>query len=65
MLKLVNRLLNEEEGQGMTEYALVLGVITIAIITIISTFSGNLQAAWTHRVNLSNELVKNTSPPTQ
>ncbi|MFL0267689.1 Flp family type IVb pilin [Candidatus Clostridium radicumherbarum] len=65
MLKLVNRLLSEEEGQGMTEYALVLGIISIAIIVAISSLNGNVETLWTHRSEISNALVKNTSPPSQ
>jgi Flp pilus assembly protein, pilin Flp len=63
MIKLANRLLSEEEGQGMTEYAMVLGIISIAIIVAISTLNGNIENLWTHRSEISNELVKNTSPP--
>nr|WP_088037028.1 Flp family type IVb pilin [Evansella clarkii] len=31
-------LVREEEGQGMAEYALVLGVIAIAVVAILGTF---------------------------
>ncbi|MFL0247773.1 Flp family type IVb pilin [Candidatus Clostridium stratigraminis] len=51
MLNMVKRLMVEEEGQGMTEYALVLGVIAIACIGLITTFSGQIQAAWTNITN--------------
>lgn len=35
MLKMVKNLVNDEKGQGMTEYGLILGVIAIgAIVTL-------------------------------
>jgi pilus assembly protein Flp/PilA len=46
MLNLVKRLIGEEEGQGMTEYALVLGVIAIGAIALISTFRTQVEALW-------------------
>ncbi|MBU9714005.1 Flp family type IVb pilin [Evansella tamaricis] len=38
MLEKFKGLLTEEEGQGMAEYALVLGVIAIAVVAILVTF---------------------------
>jgi pilus assembly protein Flp/PilA len=61
MLNLVKRLMVEEEGQGMTEYALVLGVIAIGCIVLITTFSQQLKDAWT---NITNELGGALSPTT-
>jgi pilus assembly protein Flp/PilA len=46
MLSLFKRLMAEEEGQGMTEYALVLGVIAIGAIALISTFRTQVEALW-------------------
>lgn len=51
MLNMVKRLMTEEEGQGMTEYALVLGVIAIGAITLITTFSGQVTTLWTNTTN--------------
>jgi pilus assembly protein Flp/PilA len=61
MLNLVNRLMAEEEGQGMTEYALVLGVIAIGCIALITTFSKQLEDAWT---KITGELGGALSPTT-
>jgi pilus assembly protein Flp/PilA len=33
-MEIMKRLVREEEGQGMVEYALVIGVISIALITV-------------------------------
>ena len=46
MLNLVKSLIVEEEGQGMTEYALVLGVIAIGAITLISAFRTQVGLLW-------------------
>jgi pilus assembly protein Flp/PilA len=48
MLNMVKRLMAEEEGQGMTEYALVLGVIAIGAIALITAFNGQVTALWTN-----------------
>lgn len=46
MKSLIKRLLVEEEGQGMTEYALVLGVIAIGAIALITAFRTQVTALW-------------------
>ena len=43
MLSLVKRLWLEEEGQAMTEYGLILGIIAVAVIGILIAMSGNLE----------------------
>jgi pilus assembly protein Flp/PilA len=47
MLSMVKRLISEEEGQGMTEYALVLGVIAVGAIVTITAFRTQVAALWT------------------
>jgi len=41
-----------ESGQTMAEYTLVLGVITLAIVVALSTFSGAAEAAIERAVSL-------------
>ena len=36
MTKLLRRLVSEEEGQGMVEYALIIGLVAIVLIVAIS-----------------------------
>lgn len=36
MKEMVKRLITEESGQGMTEYALILALVSIAAITMLS-----------------------------
>jgi pilus assembly protein Flp/PilA len=44
-------LIVEEEGQGMTEYGLALGVITIAVIGIIAVMRLNIVTLFNKRSN--------------
>ena len=36
MMKKMKALLTEEQGQGMTEYGLVLGVIAVAVVGVLA-----------------------------
>ncbi len=38
MTQWIKNFMNEEEGQGMAEYALVLGIIAIGVVAILVTF---------------------------
>ncbi|MDF2548023.1 MAG: pilin [Anaerosolibacter sp.] len=42
MLNKMKALFVEEQGQGMTEYGLVLGIIAIAVVTILVTMRGQI-----------------------
>jgi pilus assembly protein Flp/PilA len=44
-------LIDEEEGQGMTEYGLALGVITIAVVGIIAVMRSNIVTLFNKRSN--------------
>jgi pilus assembly protein Flp/PilA len=43
MLTKMKNLVIEEQGQGMTEYGLVLGVIAIAVVGILVTMRGEIE----------------------
>jgi pilus assembly protein Flp/PilA len=43
MMKKMKALLTEEQGQGMTEYGLVLGVIAVGVVTILITMRGQIE----------------------
>ena len=45
-MNLVKRLWTEESGQGMTEYALILGGISLIAIVAIGVFGTELKAFW-------------------
>jgi pilus assembly protein Flp/PilA len=44
MMKKMKALLTEEQGQGMTEYGLVLGVIAVAVVAILATMRDQITA---------------------
>lgn len=45
MEKLIS-LIKEDEGASMAEYALLLGLITVAIATVITAFGGRIVAVF-------------------
>ena len=42
MRRILRRLVTEEDGQTMIEYALLAGIIAVAAITILSTLRGSI-----------------------
>jgi pilus assembly protein Flp/PilA len=46
MKKLVVSLWNDESGQGLTEYALLLGLIALVVIALLIIFGERLQAIY-------------------
>ncbi|QHE51392.1 Flp family type IVb pilin [Pontibacillus sp. HMF3514] len=51
MVSLIESFLYEEDGQGMTEYSIVLGVISIAAFGIIILLTEELQQVYTRVVD--------------
>ncbi|QCJ41716.1 Flp family type IVb pilin [Bacillus sp. S3] len=47
MMNKMKALLTEEQGQGMTEYGLVLGVIAVGVVTILITMRTQITALFT------------------
>ncbi|WP_407701355.1 Flp family type IVb pilin [Virgibacillus senegalensis] len=47
----------EEEGQGMTEYGLILGLIAVGVITVLGLLGGNIKTLFT---NLKDALPSGT-----
>ncbi|MBS3969038.1 MAG: Flp family type IVb pilin [Clostridia bacterium] len=43
MLNLVKKFWKEEDGQGLTEYGLILGLIAVAVIGALGLLSGQIQ----------------------
>ena len=44
-INLVKSVRNREEGQTMAEYAVVLGVITLAVVGVFTALSGGISGA--------------------
>jgi pilus assembly protein Flp/PilA len=42
MMKKIKALFREEEGQGMTEYGLVLGIIAVAVVAALVLLRGQI-----------------------
>lgn len=47
MMKKMKALLTEEQGQGMTEYGLVLGVIAVGVVAVLITLRGQITSLFT------------------
>jgi pilus assembly protein Flp/PilA len=43
MKKFMTSFLQEEEGQGMAEYALVLGVIAVGVVALLAGFGSTIK----------------------
>ena len=43
---LLNRLIRDERGGEVIEYALVLGLVIVTAIAVITTFGGKVLARW-------------------
>jgi pilus assembly protein Flp/PilA len=50
MVNKIKGLLNEEAGQGMTEYALVLGVIAVGVVAVLFALKTNIMTLF-NKVN--------------
>ena len=51
MNKLVN-FIKDEEGASMAEYALLLGLITVAIATVVTAFGAKIATSITNATNV-------------
>ena len=46
-MELVKRFIKEEEGQGLVEYALIIGLISIVAIAALSAAGGSINSMFT------------------
>ncbi|MHB8171483.1 MAG: Flp family type IVb pilin [Thermincolia bacterium] len=51
MLNMLKRLWKDEEGQGMTEYGLILGLIAVVVIGLLTTMGTDIRAKFQEIVN--------------
>lgn len=50
MMNALKALVRGEEGQGLTEYGLVLGIIAVAVVGLIATFRNEIVAIYNEAV---------------
>jgi pilus assembly protein Flp/PilA len=60
VLKLLDRLFREEEGQGLVEYALIIALIAVACIVAIEPVREAIKTVFT---NIANGLNSTTTTP--
>ena len=60
MLALLKSLWSDESGQGLTEYALILALVAVAIIAIVIAFRNQIAAVFT---SATNTLQQAQAPP--
>lgn len=46
MVKLLNVLRSDESGQGLTEYALIIGLVSVALVLLLTAMSDELGAVF-------------------
>ncbi|NLL20607.1 MAG: Flp family type IVb pilin [Firmicutes bacterium] len=46
MLKMISRLVKDEEGQGLAEYALILVLIAVAVVGVLSALGGGISGVF-------------------
>lgn len=51
VISILSRILFDEQGQGMTEYALILALIAIAAITVLGLMGDQITARFQEVVN--------------
>jgi pilus assembly protein Flp/PilA len=50
-MKKLKELITDEQGQGMTEYGLVLGIIAVAVVGFLVTLRGEITAMFQDAVS--------------
>jgi pilus assembly protein Flp/PilA len=51
MLKMISRLVRDEEGQGLAEYALILVLIAVVVIGVLGTLGDEIKSVFTDITN--------------
>jgi len=62
MMNKIKNFIREEEGQGMTEYGLILGLIAVVVATVLTTMGDTLKTKFNEIIT---KLGGNTNPPAQ
>ncbi len=59
-MEIVRRFVREEEGQGLVEYALIIGLIAVVAIAALTASGGSISSIFG---NINAELSKATTTP--
>ncbi|OCA84311.1 pilin [Bacillus sp. FJAT-27225] len=62
MMNKMKALLKEEQGQGMTEYGLVLGVIALGVVVVLGTFKDQIIAVFNKAVTELGKITGGSTP---
>ncbi len=54
-MELMKRLIHDEKGQGLVEYALIVGLIALVAVAVIAASGTSIKGIWT---KISGELQK-------
>ena len=54
MMQVIRQFVKEEEGVAAAEYAILLGLIAVALITVVTNFRTAIQNAFTNATNALN-----------
>jgi pilus assembly protein Flp/PilA len=60
MLKLLRRLVSEEEGQGLVEYALIIGLVAVVLIVALQSMEGGIAGVFDR---IRDRLIALPTPP--
>lgn len=55
MLEIIKRFLKEDDGASMAEYAILLAVITAALVSILAAYTGSMANIFNFITNKLNE----------
>lgn len=61
MLQNVKKFVMQEQGQGLTEYALILGLIALAAVVAVTAFGGKIKALFNTTSNSLGNVTSNIS----
>ena len=59
MKNMMNWIANEEEGQGMVEYALILALVAVGCIAILGTLKGSINNIFSKAASELNQATGN------
>jgi pilus assembly protein Flp/PilA len=57
MMNLLKRLYRDEEGQAMAEYALILALVAVVVISTLTTFGTKLSEFFTYLTSMVTDTV--------